>query len=698
MLIAETGTPSTWMRRLASIPVWVDAAVVSILCVVAAASILDCWQAGWRTPFLATGDATYYHYLIRTIIEHGWYTQNADIGAPFGAALYDFPLPEPTHLLLIRALGLFAHDPFFVANLFYLISFATTALAAWWSFRFIGLDRASVIAGAVLYTLLPYHFLRLPHLLLAAYFAAPIFAAHAARLALYRAPHVRDELRLTLSSLVLLAIAAGAGIYYAFFGCLLLGAGTILGAARSQRREPIWIGGAFIATAIAVIAVSLVPNCLFEIREGANALVAHRQPFETEYYGLRITQLLLPSSHHRFAPMRALTDAYNAHTPLLNENTTVTLGVIGSLGLLVSLAIALTAWRARFPRVAALGTLSLVAILFATLGGFGSLFAQFVTPEIRALNRISVYIAFFGIASFFLLVRRILHARPLALAIVAMVAIPVGAFDEVPKTAPRPEAGFRAREAFFERIDATLPKGTAVFELPYMFFPEGAKTGALVNYELIEPYVYTHGFRWSFGDMRGRPSDVWNARASMLHGEALVAALANAGYGAVYLDRRGYDDRGAAIEQELSSVLGPPILEEDARNRVLYRIPHSAASHLPFVVLGAGRNWSSWTRDAKGACAGVAGRASTDLVVANPGRASRVTVAFTLVSREPRHVALRYGELALGDYDLVPNKPESVEARFTAATGVSRLVLDGSGGASGPLAYRIDNLVYRATE
>jgi phosphoglycerol transferase len=698
MLIAETGTLSTWTRRLASIPVLVDAAVVSILCVVAAASILDCWQAGWRTPFLATGDATYYHYLIRTIIEHGWYTQNAEIGAPFGAELYDFPLPEPTHLLLIRALGFFTHDPFFVANLFYLISFATTALAAWWSFRFIGLDRAIAIAAAILYALLPYHFLRLPHLLLAAYFAAPIFAAHAVRLALYRMPHVRDEVRLTPGSLVLLAIAAGAGIYYAFFGCLLLGAGTTLGAVRSQRREPLWIGGALIATVVAVIIASLVPNWLFEIREGANALIAHRQPFETEYYGLRITQLLLPSSHHRLAPMRALTDAYNAHTPLLNENTTATLGVIGSLGLLASLAIALTAWRTRFPRVAALGTLSLVAILFATLGGFGSLFALFVTPEIRALNRISVYIAFFGIASFFVLVRHALHARPLALAIVAVSAIPIGALDEVPKTAPRPEAAFRARKAFFDRIDTTLPKGTAVFELPYMFFPEGAKTGALMNYELIEPYVYTHGFRWSFGDMHGRPSDTWNAQVSMLHGEALVAALASADYGAIYLDRRGYDDRGAAVEQELSSVLGPPILEEDAHNRVLYRIPRSSASRLPFIALGAGRNWSSWTRDAKGAYAGVAGRASTDLVVANPGRASRIVVEFTLVSPEPRHLALGYGDLALGGYDLAPNKPQAVEARFTAVAGVSRLVLDSSGGTSASFTYRIDNLVYGAGE
>src|SRR6185312_13247249 len=102
-------------------------------------------------------------------------------------------------------------------------------------------------AGAFLFAMLPFHFIRVGHVYLAAYFAAPVFAALATKLALYQAPHVRDELRLTPGTLVLVAIAAGGGVYYAFFGCLVLAAGAALGAIRSGRREPLRIGGACIA-------------------------------------------------------------------------------------------------------------------------------------------------------------------------------------------------------------------------------------------------------------------------------------------------------------------------------------------------------------------------------------------------------------------------------------------------------------------
>jgi len=681
--------------RLARMPAWVDAIVLAFVCVALAMYVFGIAPANLDVPLLSVGDGGSAQFIMKTVVEHGWYTQNPDVGAPFGATMYDYPIPEPTHLLLIRALGVFGDDPGLVFNLFYLLSFATTSIAAWWALRAIGADRCMAFAGAFLFAMLPYHFIRVPHVYLASYFAVPIFAAYAVRLALYRAPHIRDELRLTFGALVLIALAAGGGVYYAFFGCLLIATGAGLGAIRSRRREPLRIGGAYLAVTVAVIAAALAPNWIYHLREGANPLVAHRDAFEVEYYGLRITQLLLPGTLHRFDPFRAFTAAYNAKTPIINENMMATLGVIGSLGLIASLVIALSGWRARFPRVAALGTLSLVCILFATLGGFGSLFALLVTPELRGLNRISVCIAFLALAAFFFLVRRALRARPLAFALVALVAIPVGAYDEIPLTSPLRPAPFRARQAFFDRVESTLAPGTRVFELPYMYFPEAPRTGALSSYDLFEPYLRTEGLRWSFGDMHGRASDLWNEQASTLHGTEFVAAVAGAGFGAVYVDRRGYADRGVAIERELAPVLGAPVLEDERHDIAIYRVAADHARHIPFVVVGAGRNWSPWVRGAKGVLTGAATRATTDLVVANPGAASRVEVTFTLVSNESRHVAMRYGDQSLGAYELTPGKPQPVTVRFLAEPGVSRLAIEGEASpASANPPYRITNLEY----
>ena len=96
--------PATLLRRVARIPAWVDALFVVVLCVAIAATSIGAWH-DLRTPFLYTGDATYYQFVIKTILDHGWYTQNPDLGAPFGATMYDFPIPEPTHLAVIRLLG-----------------------------------------------------------------------------------------------------------------------------------------------------------------------------------------------------------------------------------------------------------------------------------------------------------------------------------------------------------------------------------------------------------------------------------------------------------------------------------------------------------------------------------------------------------------------------------------------------------------
>ena len=570
-------------RPLSRLPDWVDAFVVAALCVAIAACVFGVTPSNLAVPLLSTGDGGAAQFIIKTVLEHGWYTQNPDVGAPFGTTMYDFPIPEPTHLLLIRTLGIFGRDPFLVFNLFYLSSFVSCALAAWWGLRFIGADRASAFAGAFLFTLLPFHFLRLGHVHLASYFAVPIFAAHATRLALYRAPHLPSELRFTAASVVLLALAAGSGVYYAFFGCAFIAAGAVLGALASRRATPLRIGGIYVLVIVAVVAASLVPNALYHVREGANALVAHRTAQEAEHYGLRIVQLLLPSNMHRFGWMSMFTLSYNAHTPLVNENATASLGLLGSFGFLAALGIALTSLRTRFPRVAAMGTLSIAGVLFATIGGFGSLFALIVTPELRGLNRISVFIGFFAIASLLFLVRRAVASRPLALAAAAAALMLGGAIDEIPVRAIPPHSTeFADEQAFFDRIEAMLPSGTAVYELPYMFFPESPDSGSLLSYDLFAPYLHTQGLRWSFGGMHGRPADLWNEQVSTLHAAELVGALANAGFGAVYIDRRGYADNGAAVERELSPRLGPPLVE--SADRAEGRVPHRLRSRRALAI------------------------------------------------------------------------------------------------------------------
>lgn len=690
--------------RTARMPVAFDAILVVVLSVATAVIVFGLWQHGLHSPLVDFGDSTYYQFLIKTIVEHGWYTHNPDVGAPFGATMYDFPIPEPTHLLLIRLLGLISKDPVFLYNLFYLVSFGTTGLAAWWALRNCGVNRPLAIAGAFLFAILPYHFLRLGHLLLAAYFAVPIFGAYAVRLALFRGLHPALGIRVTLGSLVLIAIAAGAGIYYAFFGCLFLVAGAVMGSIRSQNRTPLLVGAACVAIIVAVIALSLVPNALYHQAEGANLVVAQRMPDEAEILGLRLTQLLLPSLHHRLSWLASLTGDYYAHAPFVNESWMSTLGLLGSVGLIAAMWVGLFGPRERFATLAAIGTLAIIGILFATIGGFGALFAFLVTPEMRGLNRISVCIAFFALLALVLLVQHICDRKPWVCVPVAILLMILGTIDEIPTNLDTPtDAAFQRDQPFYDKLQSTLTPGTEVYELPYIYFPESPKAGSLFSYAHFEPYLRTSGLRFSFGDMHGRASDAWNEQVSHLEGSAFINALAGAGFGAIYLNRAGYSDKGASVEHSLTSVLGPPLIDSSEHTLAVWRIPlEKAQATRPFIVAQPARGWYPQTENAKGVFEDWS-KGSAELLVVNPGAASSFEIRFTAISPMPRNLEFHYGDTALGRYDLKAGVPQDVDLHFRADPGITRLRLETDRpaqrivGEKHPVAFRIIDLAYGAS-
>jgi phosphoglycerol transferase len=116
------------------------------------------------------------------------------------------------------------------------------------------------------------------------------------------------------------------------------------------------------------------------------------------------------------------------------------------------------------------------------------------------------------------------------------------------------------------RIEAALPQGAAVFELPYMSFPETPTIHHLSSYGLIRPYLHSRALRWSYGAMRGRGSDEFARDLSAREPNKILETLAIAGFGAILIDRDGYVDAGSAIETAFRAALGAePWASEDGR-------------------------------------------------------------------------------------------------------------------------------------
>jgi hypothetical protein len=552
----------------------------AVLALGAAVVFLKLWEADLGIPFDYSGDTVLNLTLVKTVMEHAWYLHNPDLGAPHGQDLYDYPVAsaDTLNLIFFRLGGLVADNAASVMNVFYVLTFPLTAVTAFIVLRRLPVSRGIALVCALLYTLLPYHFLRGEvHLFLAAYYAVPIGAY--LMIAVFRGDRLFGRWRPTLVTAALCAVVAAASgsFYYSAFTVLLVAFAALLRFVAQREREALVAGGGIVALILAVSLIQLAPTIVYRIDHGTNDQVAKRYWFESEVYGLKLTNLLLPVDHHRIGALARRKAEYGQQIPQ-TEGQVATLGVVASAGFLWLIGVALAACvgvgrRYSLGLHGGLAALTVVSVLFATTGGFSTLLGV-VWPQIRSWNRISIFIAFFSLAAVALLLetlRGALDRRRLpALVFPAVLAavLAVGVFDQTtPAYIPAYDAlrsAYRNDQQLVASLEDQLPAGASVVELPYEPFPEPA-LGGRAPYDPAKPYLHSHDLRWSWGAMRGRPED-WAATIAGKPAAQVVPAARRAGFSGILLDRTAYGPAAASVEADFGKVLGrEPEPSEDGR-------------------------------------------------------------------------------------------------------------------------------------
>ncbi len=582
------------MTRSVSPPTGKDIAayaVAVLLTLLFTASILKLWQADLRVPLTYYGEANYNAMLVKGILDFGWHVDNPAMAAPGELNLRDVPMMDNNLLfVLIKLLGVFSKDYGVVLNLFYLLTFPLVTLSAMFALRQFGISRLSSIFASVLYSLLPYHFVRgQHHLFLAAYFLVPLAVLitlwlATGKLSLTDATTGRFRLnwrepKLIISIIICLMISAG-GTYYAFFTCFfLLVAGFVVTISRRNWRCLV-LPAAMIAVIFGGLMANLLPSILY-LRQHGDTPIVRRASIDAELYSFRLSQLLLPVSGHRVALLAKLKAAFNQRQ-FINENDDATLGMIGILGFVV-----LFGWllirKPEFGRletdgsgglISHLSILNLAAILLATFGSIGALVALVLTPKIRAYNRISIFIAFFSLMTIAWLLDqfagRFVKAglRQIAFAGFLLVVLALGVFDQtsarfVPDY-PKNKAEYDSDQKFMHQLQAALSAGTMIFQLPFVSFPESPKTGRMFDYDHARGFLQTEGLRWSYGAMKGRDDEAWQKLLTSKPVPEMIEAVTLSGFQGLYLNREGYND--SKVETEIEAALGKPqFISENGR-------------------------------------------------------------------------------------------------------------------------------------
>ncbi|HEU0317362.1 MAG TPA: hypothetical protein VFR49_08535 [Solirubrobacteraceae bacterium] len=641
--VAEPGRGGGWLGALAT----------AVLAITGAYLALALWRADLGVPLRYTqmDDTKFYFGVVKDILDHGWYQHNPDLGAPFGLALYDFPQgADNLNFVLIKALGVFSHGYGLVTNLFFLLTFPLTALAAYYAGRRLGLRPGVACVCGVLFSLLPYHFYRHEsQILLSAYYAVPLgaylfLALFGADPLLARRPAGPRALawasRRTLATIAACLVIGSAGLYYAAFSVLLLLAGTLV-ALLARRGRAAVLGGAACAALIGLtLVVNLSPSLLYAARHGANAQIA-RTPIESEQLGLRISTLVLPVRGHRLPLLSKVSARYAADTsPGYCESCNETLGTVGTVGFVLLGLVALVAvagaagrgagdWTRRY-RPAALGTV--LAVALGTTGGISALIAFLVTADLRAWNRISLFIAFFSLLAVGLLLERArARLRAGVAAGLLLVVLVLGGLDETSNffLVNYTVAGhaYHSDMAFGRAVEALLPRGSSILELPYVPFPEGYHIpGAAppsffaTSYELLRPYLSTDGLRWSFGAIKGRPTD-WEGALAAKRLDIVAGAAAAAGFQAIYVDPRGYDAAtGHRVVVGLTRLLGSAPVVSERHDAFLFDLrPYVRRLRRRLTPAVLAQAATATLHPLETSC----GPTPSELVLTNPGRTPR---------------------------------------------------------------------------
>jgi len=332
---------------------------------------------------------------------------------------------------------------------------------------------------------------------------------------------------------------------------------------------------------------------MYEFENGPNNEVAVRSVQDSEVFGLRLIQMVFPAPGHQVDAIADFAENYyygDGITLSHSQGASQPLGLIATLGflwlLLVGLAGCLSPrWQIGRLEHRQLATTTVIAFLIGTTSGISLVFAYLVSPQIRAWNRLSIFIAFFAIVAIALLLDALqerIHVRrggPVLVGILLSSVLLIGVYDQsndafVPDySAAKDEYSNDA--AFVSAIDDELPPQAQVFQLPYVSFPEAGRVNEMGDYELLRPYIHASDLRWSYGAIRGRPTAKWQEDLADEGPKNLLSEVSAAGFDGIYIDRLGYSDRAAKLERRLGKELEvEPVVSPDGSKSFFSLLPY----------------------------------------------------------------------------------------------------------------------------
>ena len=657
--------------------------------------VLDLSFSGLEYPFIYRGDMLQVYMYLKMIVTGDFpfytYASTEYLGLPFGFNGADFPFPAASNVLFIEFLSLFTNNIFIISNLYILLSYFMIANAMFFVLRRLKIDNYLAIAISLLYMLIPFHYFRIGHFWFVNYFFLPLTIYYL--LLLWRSKPLffikklnakgyrLDLSRRNLLILLVLILFSVWNFYYTFFFLIFTFAVTISAFYYRRSRYHLLSGLIIMLVVIAPLLINLAPYGIYQAEHGKNTMVAMRDARESEKYGLKIVQMLLPVDGHNNAKMSQIKEDYS-RAPLINENRYATLGLFGSIGFIIMTLFILFHER-YFSTVKKLSIISYAGVMTATIGGYSSLFALLITPQIRGYNRISIYIATLALIAFALLLnqamKRYRFGNILKL-VIALIILRVGIYDQAPaymsfKHYQNYVQTFQSDKDFIQKIEKQVAdqKDKKIFQLPYMSYPEHPSIYSMSDYAPLAGFLHSEDIKWSYGAVTGRESDRWTRRVLRKPLKEQVEILKSSGFSGIYIDRRGYQDRAESLEKELVDILHTkPIVSRDGNKSFFKMKPTGNKTYDLSYPLEFTVGFYGWEQGF-GSIGWTSGDSRLQYINTSDKDES-LTLSFEIGTLKKRNISIFYDNQKLASIDLDEGQSKKIRLSITAKPGKNILL------------------------
>ncbi|MDR1789049.1 MAG: hypothetical protein LBR12_01610 [Opitutaceae bacterium] len=621
------------------------------------------------------------------------------LNAPYQANWNDFPNIDP---LFYSAIGYLARltGRGLALNLAFLLSVLLAGAGFYGATRLLGYKRLLSLPLAFAFASLPHFFDRnVAHaMILAAWWMIPLELALISKCLLAS----RLFTRRWLMGSFLAGVALGTTFpYIAYAGAQLAGFALLATLFRRQ-----WDKARLFGAGLAGIAAGFVlihsDSFLYWLSHGTSVCVA-KIATDAKLFAAQLPGFLLPD-RCRIGFVDAWTQKHFWNNGVAGPSDHNYLGLLAIAGLCALLFVTLrNLWARRLAPPTPFWQV-LWFLLYSLAGGVNLLLATLGLTLFRETGRYGMVIA--AIALLFLC-RQLSRARlGKWSAPVALLLLGVAIFDQfpAPKTAESIAALRETRRAdadFFQKLEAALPAGAMVFNMPVTPTPDFLLhyTDGRRDFEWMRAYVLTDKLRFSFGTNRGRGAEMWqlalagrpeglpswhnasqNEREILRHDtkgvppQILAERLSLYGFSAVLVDRLAYSKPDDLLASLRDAGLEP--LDFGHPRFTAFRLPENPRRSTPPPYLTTGDGFAEQVRNPQNGiwqmeAPGGAGELKITHFLPEP---MRMELEFHAAALEARHLVVEGLEEPLA-LDLPARQLVPVRAAILLKPGVNRLRL-----------------------